>query len=224
MPLALDRLQQRIIGVLIEKQFTTPDAYPLTVNALVSGCNQRSNRDPAMSVEAYEVQGALRALMDEGWVIEMDVAGGRTLRYEHRVQDQLGVEDADLALLAELLVRGPQAPGALKTRASRMQPFASPAAVESCLRALADHPVPFVEELPRRPRERQARWRHLLGAEAEVSEVSDEAPAVSESLEAPPAPYAPAHAPAPAAAPDRIEELERRIEDLASRLDRLEGR
>ena len=102
MPLALDRLQQRIIGVLIEKQFTTPDAYPLTVNALVSGCNQRSNRDPAMSVEGYEIQGALRALMDEGWVIEMDVAGGRTLRYEHRAQDQLGIEDTDLAILAEL--------------------------------------------------------------------------------------------------------------------------
>jgi uncharacterized protein YceH (UPF0502 family) len=190
MPLDLDRLEQRIIGVLVEKQKTVPDTYPLTVNALVAGCNQRNNRDPQMEVESYEVEGALRALMDRSWVQEMDVAGGRTLRYEHRAIDQLAVEDADLALLAELLIRGPQTPGELKTRASRMHPFTSPTEVEGRLRALAARPVPYVEQLPRRPREHAQRWMQLLGTPAEgtaAAPPSQPAP-VSDAGEPPAAP------------------------------------
>ncbi len=247
MPLDLDRLEQRIVGVLIEKQMTVPDAYPLTVNALVTGCNQKNNRDPQMSVEAYEVEGAIRSLMDKDWVREMDKAGGRVLRYEHVAGEQLGVENADLALLAELLIRGPQGPGALKTRASRMKPFGSPAEVESRLKALAARPVPYVEVLERRPREQQARWRHLLGKpfeagseeEADAEREADAALPTSAAPEAVPgavpgaAPRAdaapvprgdPSRPVAPPAWEERVEELERRIVDLEDRLDRLEGR
>ena len=225
MPLDLDRLEQRIVGVLIEKQLTVPDSYPLTVNALVAGCNQKNNRDPQMTVEDYEVEGAIRSLMEKDWVREMDKAGGRAMRYEHVAGDQLGVEVADLAILAELLVRGPQGPGALKTRASRMKAFASPADVEARLRTLAARPVPYVRELPKRPREHACRWMHLLGPQPEEDapvdaggEVAAASPAV-----ATPAVVAPPVAATPEA-DERYDALERRVAELEDRLDRLEGR
>ncbi|MDF1701850.1 MAG: DUF480 domain-containing protein, partial [Planctomycetota bacterium] len=125
MAIELDTLEQRIIGALIEKKLTTPDQYPLTLQALVAACNQKSNRDPKMDVEAYEVEGAIRALMDRGWVSRVERFGSRAMRYGHEAGSQLGVDKADLAILQELLCRGPQAPGALKTRCNRMHPFES---------------------------------------------------------------------------------------------------
>lgn len=232
MPLDLDRLELRILGVLIEKEKTVPETYPLTLNALVSGCNQKSNRDPHMEVEPYEVEGALRSLMDREFVVHMEKIGGRAPRYEHRGQVQLAVEEADLAILSELMCRGPQTPGELKTRAGRMHPFASPAEVEARLRELAARPVPYVRQLERRPREHAARWEHLLGkldadAEAGAEPPIDDVPHASApapaALDAPP--------PARPAAPrlddelvERIDTLEREVSDLRDRLDRLEGR
>jgi uncharacterized protein YceH (UPF0502 family) len=234
MALDLDTLEQRVIGALIEKGLTVPDAYPLTLNALVAACNQKSNRDPAMEVEAYEVEGALRALMDRDWVTRREPAGGRTMRYAHEAHVQLAVDEADLAILSELLCRGPQAPGALKTRAARMHPFASPEEVEARLRALAARPVPYVEQLPLQPRERQARWSHRLGRPGDADATAPaEAPA-----EAPKRAVAPvwmsAAGPAPDVAPatgaatpdgdERLAALEDRMRDLEERLDRIEGR
>jgi len=223
MPLDLDALEQRILGVLVEKEKTVPETYPLTLNALVAGCNQKSNRDPQMHVEPYEVEGALRSLMDRGFVVHMEKAGGRAVRYEHRMKEQLAVDDAELAILAELLNRDNQSPGELKTRASRMHPFATPGEVEARLGDLAARPVPFVERLERRPREHAARWRHLLrkaGASAAAAPLfpSDEAPA-------PPAAAAPA--PVARTEPDlaeRLDALAREVDDLRERVDRLEGR
>jgi uncharacterized protein YceH (UPF0502 family) len=211
MPIELDTLEQRIVGVLIEKQLAVPESYPMTLNALVAGCNQKSNRDPVMAVEDYEVEGALRSLMDKQWVTRPEAVGARVMRYAHEATAQLGVEPADLAILSELLCRGPQAPGALKTRAGRMRPFASPAEVEASLEALASRPVPYVERLPRQPRERQARWRHLLG-KAEPVEAEAPAPAAERPSVAPQAPTT----------EERLAELEQRVEELADRLDRLE--
>ena len=208
MAIELDALQQRIIGVLIEKGLTVPESYPLTLNALVAGCNQKSNRDPHMNVEDYDVEGALRALMDIEWVSRREPEGGRVHRFAHRAGIQLGVERADLALLCELLCRGPQAPGALKTRASRMHSFESPAEVREHLVALAERPVPYVVELPRGPREKQARWRHLLGGAT-----PDDARGAVPSVEPPRT----AKSPTPAAATellDRIEAMEARLEAL----------
>jgi hypothetical protein len=208
-PIDLDQLEQRIVGTLIEKQWTVPEAYPLTRNALLAGCNQKSNRDPEMSVEEYQVEGALRALMERGWVVEVERDGGRTRRYSHQVDRQLGVERADLALLSELLCRGPQSPSELRVRASRMAPFASPEEVERRLEALAARPVPFVRRLERRPREHAARWEHLLGSRPE-------APAKTPAATSAPASERP---------PDlatRLGDLERVVSDLAARLARLE--
>lgn len=245
MPLDLDRLELRILGVLVEKEKTVPETYPLTLNALVAGCNQKSNRDPQMSVEPYEVEGALRSLMDRGFVVHMEKIGGRAVRYEHRCQEQLGSDEAELALLTELMNRGPQAPGELKTRASRLHPFASPAEVEAKLRELATRPVPYVRQLERRPRERYARWEHLLGRqdtapEGDVATNADaDGPSGGGGVPVPatappggggvPVPAGPAPASPSAPPPDehlveRIDALELELADLRDRLDRLEGR
>ena len=225
MPLDLDRLEQRILGVLIEKEMTVPEAYPLTLGSLVAGCNQKSNREPQMSVEPYEVEGALHSLMDREFVVRMERAGGRTPRYEHQASMQLTVGAAELALLCELLTRGPQAPGALKTRASRMHTFRSPEEVESCLRELAARPVPYVRQLERRPRERAERWEHLLGPvppEAETPEpVVD---AIETTVESAPRDKPPGPAPTPGPGLlTRVEALEREVASLRERLNDLAG-
>jgi uncharacterized protein YceH (UPF0502 family) len=242
----LDPLEQRIIGALIEKQLTTPDQYPLSLQALVAACNQKSNRDPKMDVESYAVEGAIRALMDRAWVTRHEPQGGRTMRYGHEAASQLGVPKPDLAILSELLCRGPQAPGALKTRCSRMVSFASADEVEGRLADMSVRPVPYAVELERQMRERHARWQHMLGRAEQSLQTApnlEPAPRVetdpmpvmappNEPMHAAPDP-APSPLPMPAredATPDtselemRLSELESRIETLTDRLDRLEGR
>ncbi len=163
----LDRTEQRIVGVLIEKQLAVPDSYPMSENALVDGCNQKSNRDPLMELATFQVAGALMALQDKGFVAKVE-GGGRVARYRHLVVDKLGVDAKHLPVLAELLVRGPQAPGALKPRVQRMGLSASPEMLEAVLHHLAQLSPPLVELLPQRPRERDRRWRHLLGDAEEM--------------------------------------------------------
>lgn len=158
----LDRTEQRIVGVLIEKQRTVPDTYPMSQNALLSGCNQSSNRDPVMSLEDFEIAGALMALHGRDLVVRVD-GGGRVAKYRHKLDEKLGVGDHQLAVLAELLLRGPQAPGALKPRVARMGFHGTPAQVEDVLRELAAGNPALCAQEPKRPRERDHRWRHLLG-------------------------------------------------------------
>ena len=216
--------------MLVEKEKTVPDTYPLTLNALVAGCNQKSNREPQMAVEPYEVEGALRSLMDREFVVQVDKAGGRTVRYEHCGREQLAVEEADLAILSELMCRGPQTPGELKTRAGRMHPFQSLAEVEGRLRALAARPVPYVCQLERRPREHAARWEHLLGkqdapSEAAAPDTTPEVPAPPPAVPAPAAVTPPAPSlPADEDLAERVDALAQEVADLRDRLDRLEGR
>lgn len=168
MPLQLDRTERRIVGSLVEKELTVPDAYPLTLNSLLLACNQSSNRDPEMHLQEFEVAGAVRALMQKGWVAEMELTGARTRRYSHLAREQLGVDDVDLAILAELLLRGPQSPQELAKRASRMRPVPSPEDAERRLQALAARTVPYVRFLGRRVGERVPRWEHLLGKPGET--------------------------------------------------------
>lgn len=160
----LDRTQQRIVGALLEKELSVPESYPLTENALVAACNQKSNRDPEMGLEPFEVRGALSALMSANWARTTRTAGSRTERYAHRLSSHHECSPAEKAILCEFLVRGPQAPGALKGRVARLGFLAdSPEAIEAVLRKMAARGIPLVEELPRRARERDERWRHLLG-------------------------------------------------------------
>ena len=163
----LDRTEQRIVGVLIEKQRTVPDTYPMSENALVTGCNQSSNRDPEMSLQSFEVAGALMALHGRDVVVRIE-GGGRVVKYRHKLQELLGISDHQVAVLCELLLRGPQAPGALKPRVARLGFHGTPQQIEEVLRELAAGAPPLVAQEPRRPRERDNRWRHLLGDGSEI--------------------------------------------------------
>ena len=216
MSLNLDTLGQRIVGVLIEKELTVPDSYPLTLNALLAGCNQKNNRDPQMSVEDFDVEGALRALMDSSWVTRREPVTGRTMRYAHETRRQLGVEKPDLAILSELLCRGPQAPGALKTRTARMVRFASPQDVLARLQTMAAMPVPFVTQLPKAPREKDRRWCHLLDGRS-----PEEARAAFESASPSSRSASVVSAPVGSRSADmlaRIEALEAAVAELRERL------
>lgn len=163
----MDKTEARIVGVLIEKQRTVPDTYPMSENALVNGCNQTSNRDPVTSLQSFEVAGALMALHGRNVIVRIE-GGSRVIKYRHRIDEMLGLGDHQLAVLAELLLRGPQAPGALKPRVARMGFHGTPEQIEALLREMAAGSPPLVTQEPRRPRERDHRWRHLLGDGSEL--------------------------------------------------------
>jgi len=211
-----DPTERRILGTLIEKSLATPDAYPLTENALVSGCNQKSNRNPVMALEPFEIEGALTALQLKGFVKTVERIGSRTTRYAHRIDAELGMEGPELAVLAELLLRGPQTVNELKTRTARMGAGLAADQVESVLRGRADGPRSLYRLNPRRPGERHPRWQHLLYPEDEAPVAPAPAPAE--------APRPVASAPAQGDALERIEALEARVARLEARLADLEGK
>jgi uncharacterized protein YceH (UPF0502 family) len=165
----LSFLETRVLGVLIEKERTVPDSYPLTLNALVGGCNQKSSRDPVIGASESEVQAALDNLKSLMLVIES--SGGRVARYSHNFERVLGVPRQSSALLAVLMLRGPQTSGELRINSERLHGFADISSVEAFLRELAERPAgPLVAELPRQPGARENRWVHLLaGAPAETA-------------------------------------------------------
>ncbi|MFO1053512.1 MAG: DUF480 domain-containing protein [Planctomycetota bacterium] len=166
----LDAIQQRIVGVMVEKELTVPDSYPLTENSLLIGCNQKSNRDPEMALTATDLHPALLFLREDGWLVRID-SGGRVVRYRHKVMERLNIGREQMIVITELLLRGPQAPGALKPRIARMGLHAEPARIEAILEDLAAHePVPLVERLPRQPRERDQRFGHKLGPRPQTTD------------------------------------------------------
>jgi uncharacterized protein YceH (UPF0502 family) len=155
---------QRVLGSLLEKQTTVPASYPMTANALRSACNQTSNRDPVVDLDEQTVEQTARELKDRGLVrIVWAATGRRTLKYHQVLDEQLGVDPDERALLTVLLLRGPQTPGELRTRTERLHPFADRGAVEGCLARMAERPQPLVRELERGPGQHERRWVHLLG-------------------------------------------------------------
>lgn len=160
----LDAADQRILGSLFEKQTTVPASYPLTANALRSACNQTSNREPVVDFDQQTVEQSARALKDRGLLrIVWADTGRRTLKYHQILDERLGLEPDERALLTVLLLRGAQAPGELRTRTERLYGFADRGEVEACLRRMAGRPEPLVRELERRPGQQDPRWVHLLG-------------------------------------------------------------
>jgi uncharacterized protein YceH (UPF0502 family) len=155
---------QRVLGSLMEKQTTVPGSYPLTANALRSACNQTNNREPVVDFDQQTVERTARALKERGLlrIVWSDV-GRRTLKYHQVLDEQLGLDPDERALLTVLLLRGAQAPGELRTRAERLHAFADRGEVEACLRRMAGRPQPLVRELDRRPGQQDRRWVHLLG-------------------------------------------------------------
>ena len=166
----LSPLEARVLGVLVEKAATVPDSYPLSLNALVLGCNQKTARDPVMSASEGEVQVALDGLKQLSLVFES--SGSRVSRYEHNVGRALGLPGQSVALLAVLALRGPQTGSELRANSERLHRFADLSSVEGFLDELAARPAekggPLVVRLPRAPGSREARWAHLLCGEPSV--------------------------------------------------------
>lgn len=171
---AVAPLEARVLGVLIEKQLTTPDYYPLTLNALTAGCNQKSNRDPVMNASEAEVQTALDGLKRRNLVIESYGASGRVMRYAHNLPKVLDLGQAMTALMAALMLRGPQTPGELRTGSERLYRFADLSSVEAYLEDMATRPAgALVAKLSKQPGSREHRWAHLLSGPVELEAVTD---------------------------------------------------
>jgi uncharacterized protein len=167
----LSLLETRVLGTLYEKQHTVPDSYPLTLNSLVSGCNQKTSRLPVMEVTEAEVQAALDSL--KGANLVMETSGGRAQRYSHNVERVLQVPSQSAAILTVLMLRGPQTAGELRINCDRLHSFADISAVQGFLDELAGRPAgPLVVELPRLPGARENRWAHLLSGTPKVEAVT----------------------------------------------------
>ncbi len=170
MNIELTPLEARVIGCLIEKQITTPDQYPLSLNALVNACNQKSNRDPVLDLDEEAVQRTLDALSRKHFVVERSGFGSRVPKYQHRFCNTeygtLKLDEQELAVTCELLLRGPQTPGELRSRASRMATFSDVSDVEATLTRLAEREGgPFVTRLAREPGRRETRFAHLFSGQ-----------------------------------------------------------
>lgn len=153
-------LEARVLGVLIEKEKTVPDAYPLSVNTLTLGCNQKTARDPVMSASEAEVLSAIDSLKDYSLIVES--SGGRVMRYAHNARRAFKLPEQSVALLAILMLRGPQTAGELRTNCDRLHPFGDISSVEAFLAELGESETPWVVKLPKLPGSREHRWAHLL--------------------------------------------------------------
>jgi len=220
--LRLEPLEARVLGVLIEKELTTPESYPLSLNALVNGCNQKNNRDPLLSVGEAAVNDVILKLRVAGLVEFVQLAGQRVEKYRHKAAAALHLEPAEVAVLAELLLRGPQQPGELRSRAERMHPLPTLEALQTVLDSLAGKGLAM--RLDRVPGERAVRWAQTLAPAAPPAgaPVAPAGPATASARPAEP----PASGHAPAAGSDlvaRVAALETDVARLSRRLRELES-
>jgi uncharacterized protein YceH (UPF0502 family) len=162
MDLSLDAEEVRVLGSLLEKEVTTPEYYPLSLNALLNACNQKSNRDPVVHFDEDTIERVVYTLRDKGLLLNITGAGSRVPKYGHRLSEKLNLGRRELAILCELMVRGPQTLGELRTRAERMHHFDDLAEVESIL----DRMPELVTKLGRRPGEKETRYAHLFSGPA----------------------------------------------------------
>jgi uncharacterized protein YceH (UPF0502 family) len=170
MDLTLEPEEVRILGSLLEKEITTPEYYPLSLNGLLNACNQKSNRDPVVHYDEATLEGALHTLRDKGLLVSITGAGSRVPKYGHRFSEKFNLGRRELAILCELMLRGPETLGELRTRAERMHAFADLAEVESVLDRLPE----LVTKLARRPGEKETRYAHLLSGQPPVSSAPTE--------------------------------------------------
>jgi uncharacterized protein len=211
-----DAVELRVLGCLLEKQRTTPDQYPLTLNALRNACNQTTNRDPVVAYEESEIHDALQRLARRGWTRLASGAGSRAAKYRQLFDTELGLADDDVALLCVLMLRGPQTPGELKQRTERLHRFDGLADVHRTLDQLGRREL--VERLGRRPGQKEERYRHLLGADAPAERPRE-----------PPAAATPAGVATPGAQrtsglDERVQALEADVRRLRAEVDALRAR
>jgi uncharacterized protein len=200
MDLLLHPAEVRVLGSLIEKEVTTPEYYPLSLNALVNACNQKSNRDPVVDFDASTVEEALLSLRDKGLLLAITGAGSRVPKYAHRISEKLNLGRRELAILCELMQRGPQTLGELRTHCERLHPFDDLAEVEAVIERLPE----LIVKLARRAGEKEVRYAHLLSGTPAISEAEEEAPRATREDR-----------------PDRIGVLEREVAQLRSELEDL---
>jgi uncharacterized protein YceH (UPF0502 family) len=205
----LDPAELRVVGALAEKALATPDYYPMTFNGLVAACNQKTGRDPVMALGDDEVARALDSLMRRGLAGTSSGAGSRVTKYRHLLDHHFGLDEAETAALAVLVLRGPQTVGEVRGRTGRMHEFATLEDAEATLRALAEREEPLVTELPVQPGRKEARWAHLLAGEPEVEAEEGPAPALSPAMQA------------ARSEGDRIAALEERVEALEDELQKV---
>jgi len=206
-----DAVELRVVGCLVEKQRTTPDTYPLSLNALRLACNQSTNRDPVVSYDEATVVEALRRLALRGWTRLASGAGSRARKYRHLLPEAIGVDDGELSLLAVLMLRGPQTPGELKGRSDRLHRFDDLAAVQETLERLVERE--YVARHPRRPGQKEERYEQVLGGGNEGTEDVPSAPGEQQEQEPPLAEEA-----ASDTSKDRLDRIERELEALRGEL------
>jgi uncharacterized protein YceH (UPF0502 family) len=199
---ALAAIEARVLGCLMEKQRTTPDAYPLTLNALVTACNQKTSRNPVMSLTAGDVGHTVNQLRDRGLIHAS--FSGRAERYDHKMASNYRLDRAEQALICALMLRGPQTLGELRTNASRLATLGDLESVDAILTDLERREPPLVTRLPRLPGKREERFAHLLSGEV-AQEPSESTPAQGRAVRE----------------SDRVAALEQRIARLSSELDAL---
>jgi uncharacterized protein YceH (UPF0502 family) len=171
MNIVLNDIECRVLGALIEKEITTPEYYPLSLNALVNACNQKSNREPAMSLDEGAVRQALHSLDGQSLVRSVSASDSRVTKYEHRLQEAFNFYRHEAAILCVLLLRGPQTPGELRSRTERMHHFEDLSAVQSSLHHLMNRQPPLAKVLARQPGTKEARYAHLLSGDVEIPEL-----------------------------------------------------
>jgi uncharacterized protein YceH (UPF0502 family) len=199
----VDAVEIRVLGCLIEKQRTTPDTYPLSLNALRLACNQATNRDPVVAYEEREIKAALDRMSNRGWTRFASGVSSRALKYRQLLDEALGLSEPEISLLGVLMLRGPQTVGELKQRSERLHRFGSIAEVAETLDGLTRREL--VARLERRPGQKEERWQQLLGGDAEPA---------AEPVALPP----------PAEGSDRLGAIEERLERLEGSFDELIAR
>jgi len=176
--LILNPTEVRVVGALIEKQVTTPEYYPLTLNALRQACNQLSNREPVVAFDEKTVAWALESLRDRKLIRVVTTADGRVPKYRHVLDEALGLKSPEMAVMCVLMLRGAQTVGEIRTRTERLYPFSALSFVETTLEDLMMREQPLVVKLPRQTGRKESRYAHLLGGEVQVAEAEDATPQV----------------------------------------------
>src|SRR6516162_8783794 len=203
MAMLLTATEVRVLGALVEKDITTPEYYPLSLNALVNACNQKNNRDPVMTLDDNAVRDALSGLQEQRLAGPVSRADGRVTKYEHRLQEVFNFTRGEIAVMCVLMLRGPQTPGELRGRTERMHPFEGLDQVQGTLHRLMERELPLVSVLSRQPGTKESRYGHLLSGDIETWT----APVNPDSERA----LRPSDA-------ERISHLEREVADLQSRV------
>ncbi|MEE8523700.1 MAG: YceH family protein [Thermoanaerobaculia bacterium] len=221
----LDAIEIRVLGVLMEKEQATPDYYPLTINAVIAACNQKSNRDPIMKLTETHVVEALDRLFQD--VLAWRSTGARAERWEHRLDRRWHLTAAKKAVMTLLLLRGPQTASELKMRSERLHHFESLGEVERTLQQLSEEFDSLVRELPRHPGQRETRWTHLVSIDEPAADVAEPVAAVPSPVAAPAPSAAAVEAPPVLEGPtpvERLERLEAEVAELREELHALRER